>query len=86
MVTDSSPIGEIDVVAVAVWTDVCGTVQSRIRGSAWIDSKKVFFIAVEHVFLRRHLVTVGFSGGLFRISHVPGPEHLDGSQRVHSAH
>ena len=31
-------------------------------------------------------MTVGFSGGLFRISHVPGPEHLDGSQRAHSAH
>ena len=45
-----------------------------------------FFHSVQHVFLRRIPVTVGFSGGLFRISHVPGPEHLDGSQRVHSAH
>ena len=86
MVTDSSPIGEIDVVAVAVWTDVCGTVQSRIRRSAWIDSKKVFYTLSSMFFWRRIPVTVGFSGGLFRISHVPGPEHLDGSQRVHSAH
>ena len=86
MVTDSSPIGEIDVVAVAVWTDVCGTVQSGTWRSAWTDSKEVFFYSVQHVLLRRIPVTVGFWGGLFRISHVPGPEHLDGSQRVHSAH
>ena len=45
-----------------------------------------YLYTVQHVFLRRIPVTVGFSGGLFRISHVPGPEHLDGSQRVHSAH
>ena len=86
MVTDSSPIRETNVVGLTVWTDVSETVQSRIRRSTWIDNKKVFYTLCSMFFLRRIPVTVGFSGGLFRISHVPGPEHLDGSQRVHSAH
>ena len=42
MVTDSSPIGEIDVVAVAVWTDVCGKGQSRTM----VCCSKLFKICV----------------------------------------